>query len=721
MKRYIVFSVTFILLIVSLVMMFYVKVNYDMKRYLPKDENLVLGMDLHDEYFGTSSYTHLLIENESLHDVLVLKDSLLSINHVSHIDFIDSIYSEVSYGLLLSTLDQSTQDYINYELSVGMQQGLSFTESFYRLMASLPAELTESLRIETLRYQKDGIYKMTLMFDLASSDASISDVITSLKNTMDEENIDYILVGGVMSDIFVKDAIEGEVLKITLFLIPIVLVLLLLMSPSLSDLIVFIVISGVAIIINLGTNAFFPDISFITQSMAIALQLAISLDYMIFIVHRYHKDRINMDKDQAIKTSLKHVSSPVIASALTTAVSFLALVVMRFSIGVDIGLVFLKAVMISAVSSLILGPLLMTWLDKWMMKTKHKVFIPKFHAFSLIVYKLRYLLLAVFLLMIIPAYLMQSNNHFIYGESSLVGDEGTTYAKDINFMVDTFGYDEQLIIITEKDAQKEQALYQALTSRNDLDITRIQSIVYYQAIIQDPLMLNMISTNFYQGNYHRIIISLNIPEESEKTEEVILNIKDITNDIGFTEAYFIGSAVAALTLKDVIEDDYIYVTLIALVMIMMVIFITFKNLLLPILLPAVIMTSVFMSMSIPYLLGQSLSFLGYLIVSTVLLGATIDYAILFTKRYIELREVHQVHESIKLAIEDSAPSILTSALIFGSAGLSIGFISSVLAIKQIGLQIGIGAMFGMLSVLILLPQLLFIFDKWMMKSKINKR
>lgn len=720
MKRYIIMGVTFLLVLGSVILMFYVKVNYDMKRYLPRDENLVLGMDIHEENFGTSSYAHLIIQDESLSDILDIKDTLLDIEHIESIDFMDSVYNELSYSLFISNFDQGMQDLMNNQLNTNLMQGYSFTESFYRVVMSLPEVATASFRTETLRYQKDDIYKMTIMFDLSPSDQAISEVITSVEGILNDQYIDYMLVGGVMSDIFVKDAIEKEVLKITLFLIPIVLVLLLLMSPSLSDLIVFIVISGVAIIINLGTNALFPDISFITQSMAIALQLAISLDYMIFIVHRYHKDRVNMDKDHAIKTSLKHVSSPVIASALTTAVSFLALVVMRFSIGVDIGLVFLKAVMISAVSSLILGPLLMTWLDKWMLKTKHKVFIPKFHAFSLVVYKLRYLLLAVFLLMIIPAYLMQSNNHFIYGESSLVGDEGTTYAKDINFMVDTFGYDEQLIIITEKDAQKEQALYQALTSRNDLDITRIQSIVYYQAIIQDPLMLDMISSNFYQGDYHRIIISLNIPEESSKTEEVILKIKDITNDIGFTEAYFIGSSVAALTLKDVIEDDYVYVTLIALVMIMIVIFITFKNLLLPILLPAVIMTSVFLSMSIPYIFGQSLSFLGYLIVSTVLLGATIDYAILFSKRYIELREEHQINESIKLAIEDSAPSIMTSALIFGSAGLSIGFISSVLAIKQIGLQIAIGAISGMIFVLILLPQLLFIFDKWLMKSKVKR-
>ena len=339
----------------------------------------------------------------------------------------------------------------------------------------MPVGVADELKTTISHYENDGIYKMMVTFDLESSSSDIEPTIELIKASPALTNHDYTLVGGVMSDLFVRDAIEGQVLKITLVLIPLVLIILLLMTPSFADLIVFLVVSGIAILINLGTNAIFKDISFITQSMAIALQLAISLDYIIFVVHRYHKDREKEDKDPAMKKTLGHVSSPVIASAVTTGVSFLALVFMRFSIGMDIGLVFLKAVTLSALSSLLLGPIIIKWVDQWMIKSKHRVFIPRFSAFSKFIYKLRYVFLAVFILAIVPAYYFQSQNQFIYGESALIGSAGTSYDDDVNKMVDSFGHEQQVIILTNQDPLKEALLYQELALDDTLSITSVQS------------------------------------------------------------------------------------------------------------------------------------------------------------------------------------------------------------------------------------------------------
>lgn len=721
MKKYLIIFLTVALVGLSLFLMSRVVVNYDMKKYLPDGDELKEGIELHDELYGSSSYTYLVLRDSSLSEGLDVQENLLLVDHVEKIDFIDSVLNQLTYSILLASVDSATQTELNTTLATLMTSGLSFTESFYQIIMGSPDELVGSIKNEIKRYENEGYYKMMIQISLPSTSAEVKVTIDQIENILEEKDADYALVGGVMSDLFVRNAIEDEVLKITLIFIPMVLIILLLMTPSFADLIVFIVISGVAIVINLGTNIIFPDISFITQSMAIALQLAISLDYIIFIVHRYHKDREENEPDLAMKTTLKRVASPVIASAVTTGVSFIALAFMRFSIGVDIGLVFLKAVTLSAISSLVLGPIIIKWLDPLMSKSRHRVFIPKFGKFAKFVYKLRYVFLGLFILVIIPAYYFQSQNTFIYGESALIGSAGSSYDDDIKEMVDVFGYDNQIVILTNQDTAKEAMLYQELIARDDLHIRSIQSMIYYQSMITDPTILAGLSQNFYKGGYQRMILSLDLKEEDEVTEAVIREIQDIISDLEFEKSYMIGSSPAAVSIKNVIESDYLYVTLIALGLVMVVIFFTFKNWILPIILPAVIMTSVFLAMSVPYFIGNDLAFLGYLIVSTILLGATIDYAILFTKRYIELRESMDVHLSIEHAIEDSAPSITTSALIFGIAGLSLGFISSILTIQQIGLAIALGALFGLLSVLVLLPQLILIFDKLITRSKVKMK
>lgn len=720
MKKMIIWLVTGLLLTLSIWLMTYVKVNYDLKAYLPQDEPLVEGIHLHDDLFGKSSYLNLLILDENMGEVLRIENELKSITHVVGIEYVDTLFNPITFEVMSQSLDEPSKLALAEGISTYMGFGLSYTEAFYQVIVQANHPATAPLIDQSLTYINGDAHKLTITFDITSTDKAMDDVIHDIEILLKDSAIDYTLVGGVMSERFVRNAIESEVLKITLFLIPLILVILFLMTPSFADILLFLVVSGVAIVINLGTNALLPNISFITQSMAIALQLAISLDYMIFMVHRYHVEREKEDVKKSISNMLKHVKTPVIASAVTTAVSFLALIFMRFTIGFDIGIVFMKGVLLSTLSSLILGPLLLVILDPLMQKTKHRVFIPKFKSFSRFIYRFRYLFLIVFALLIVPSYIFQSKNTFIYGESSMIGSEGTTYHDDFEKLTSRFGYEQSIVILTNQDLGKENMLYQQLMMDKDiLRITSIQSAIPYQGVTLDPAIRMLLESNFYQDGYARMIININAQEESEEAFQVLENIQTITEDIGFNDVYYIGITPATKTIRDVVDLDYFYVTLTALGLIMIVILITFKNWVLPLVLPLVIVTSVFLSMSVPYFLGNSLAFLGYLIVSTILLGATIDYAILFSKRYIELRIEQDKHTAIEHAIEESAPSITTSALIFGIAGLSLTMMSSVQAIAQMGLLIALGALFGMLSVLVLLPQLIFIFDKGIMKAKID--
>lgn len=720
MKRGYIWLVVMCLVIVSLIFIGSINVNYDLKKYLPDDTSLVEGLTLYESNFGTSSHVILMVEDMSFDESLNLYGELLTLDGVSSIDFVQSVLNPLTYQKMISSMDLITTAAIQNQMDTMMSLGLSFEESFYQILMALPLEARASFDQALLNYKRDQNWRMTIHLSLEASDPLLDEVIQTIEMTVDDYQVSYYLTGGLMSTRFTRQAIEGEVMKITWIIIPLVLLILLLMTPSYADLLVFIVVSGIAIIINLGTNAFLSNVSFITQSMAIALQLAISLDYIIFIVHRNHDDRKEIsDIDLRIKASLSHVKSPVIASALTTAVSFLALIFMRFSIGMDIGIVFMKAVMLSVLSALIVGPMMIRLLNRWIEKSKHRVFIPQFGAFARFIYRFRYRFLVIFLLLIVPAYYFQSHNQFIYGESSLTGSEGSTYYEDEQNVVARFGYHTPMVILMEEDIVKESALIQALHQDNYLTIQSIEGFPNVLTLTDDPMILSSLESQFHQNGWARVIISFDIPEESNESFDHYQRVINHLSDLEIEKAYVLGATSAAVTIKEVIQEDYLYVNLIALGLIMLVIFITFRNFLLPIILPLVIVTSVFLAMSVPYLIGDPLSFLGYLIVSTILLGATIDYAILFTKRYIELRKTNQAHESIELAIKDTAPSITTSAIIFGIAGLSIGVISSILTIQQIGLQIALGAFFGMLTVLVLLPQLIYIFDKWIIHSSMD--
>lgn len=714
MKK-IILGMTLMLLIGAVYLIPFVKVNYDMKAYLPKDHPFVLGYELNNELFGTSSEIILTIYDQPIDDVLLIKDELLLETEAISIDAIDRYLNQATYEQFLFHLDATTRDLITTQMDT-MMENMSFETSFYQLLTMMPEAQVAMITEPISFYIHQNDHYVSIIYPFSSSDEIFHDVIIDLKTRLDAASLDYTLLGSPIAENYMQETIENEVLNITLWIIPLVLVVLLLMTPSLADLLVFGGISTVAILINLGSNAFFPNISFITQSMAIALQLAISLDYAIFLLHQYHQERKDLDQDLALKKTMKKVTIPIIASSLTTAVSFFALTFMDFSIGKDIGFVFLKGVLLSAASTLILGPILISYADQWMMRSTHKVFIPKFQRISKMIYRFRWALLMIMMLMFVPAYLMQSNNAFLYGESGLISSEGSTYQLDLEKMNASFGHRQTIILLIDDDSQKEAALYQAIMTDDMIQTIKIDAWYTYESTITDENILQMIRPNFVSNDMRRMVITLDMKEESPETFDMIDRLLTHVEDQSFEYYYIIGSSQAAYVLKEIIETDYQLVILIAIIAVMLVILILYKNIFIPILLTFVILGSVFTAMSIPYLSQNSLSFLGYLVVSAILLGATIDYAILFSKRYTDLRLTHQKHQAMSLAIEETAPSILTSALIFAIAGFAVGIISSIQAISDIGLLILYGAILGFIYVIFLLPQLLFISDKWISKK-----
>ncbi|PKK95180.1 MAG: hypothetical protein CVV60_02585 [Tenericutes bacterium HGW-Tenericutes-5] len=699
-----------------------VKINYNLEEYLPEDSEIVSGIEAMGNEFGTSSSAYIAIDEDNLDVALNQKAYLLSLENVKDVIFIDTFLNELTYSIIRSSIPVEQQQILDSSLESLLNQGKSMPMALYELSNYFPEE--NKLLIQNLyhEYVSETHALYQVIFETKSSDPLTEETLNEIETHFQTEGYNTSLKGESVSNIFTKNTINQETTLITIIIIPLIMIILLLLSKSLFDILIFIIVAGVSIIINLGTNAFLPNISYITQSMAIALQLAISLDYIIFTMHSYHNARkdLSLSPQEAIRIALKKIYRPVIASALTTMVSFLALVIMKFSIGLDIGIVFAKAILISLMTTLILLPVLVHFFAKLIDKTKTKSKLIDFTWFARFAEKqkkFRYIYLAFIGLIIAPLIYFQTQNSFTYGVNSFSASEGTSYYEDSSFIDSEFGLKNSYYIIIEKDDLSESIVYQELSS---LDyVKNIQAGIYYKSVIADPLILNMITESLYSENYALFNLTLDSDVESEESFLQYEEIKQIVKDESTENSFILGETAVSYEIKDIILKDFTIVLIVAILAVMTIIFFSFKNLLIPTILIIVIEVAVFLSMSILNLFSQDQVFLAYLIVNTILLGATIDYAILFSKRYLEMRESNSKDESIKKASLEATPSIVTSALLFIIAGLTIALISSINSIAQIGLLIAVGAFVSMIFVLILLPQLLYIFDFLIIKSKIK--
>ena len=718
MKNKITLIIFLLLMVASLFLAGRVSVNYNLEEYLPKDSMITEGINIYTEEFGDSSQVTFSFDETNISNALSLKEEILLIEEVDRVLFIDDYFNEMTYGLIRENLPTVQQTMLDSALNNLLLSGLSYPEAFLSLLPYMPVEAKIQFENQLVKFVSDEEMLMHVILNTKSTDLDTELAIDEIKALLDEDGHEYYFTGNAVSSIFTKNTIESEVLIITLICIPLVLIVLLFMSKSFFDIVIFGIIVGISIIINLGTNVLLPSISFITQSMAIALQLAISLDYVIFMLSAYHQARADGESvDESLKSAKKKTRKPIIASALTTGASFLALIFMRFTIGFDIGIVFAKAIIISLVTTVVLLPILIKYFHKILNKTTKKNRNVFKGTISKKLYKFRYFSLIFLLIILGGSIYFQTQNSYSYGSSSFAGTEGTSYSDDVNHVETEFGKSNPMTIIVNKDDILEGTLYASLSNLEY--VNDINAGIYYKGLITDPAIAILMTSGLYSENYALIQFNLDSDLEGEEAFAYYEEIMALLENSNATDFYILGETAVAYNIRDTVEFDYNLVMGIALVSIMIIILISFKNLLLPLILPIVIETSVLFTMALLYFLNSEVVFLASLIVSAILLGVTIDYAILLGKGYMYEREKYDKQTSIEYAIKNTAPSIVTSALLFSIAGLTISVISSIKSISQIGLIIAIGAVTSLFYVLIILPQLLSIFDKWICKSKIK--
>ena len=479
---------------------------------------------------------------------------------------------------------------------------------------------------------------------------------------------------------------------------------------------------GVAVVINAGTNLVFGKISFVTNSAGMILQMAVSLDYSVFLIHRFSECKETADPETAMLNALKLSTSSILSSGLTTVIGFLALAFMKFLIGADLGMALSKGVAISLVTSLIFMPGVILATYKWMEKTQHRDFMPSFRGLGRLVCRVTLPLMIAFVLIIVPSYLASSQNNYLYGASKIYGTD-TRIGSDTEKLVEVFGENDNYVLMVPRgDRTSENALIREIEAMPDvssvLSIEKLMGLALPGEMLPEDLTAQLQSEN-----YDRIVITASVPVDGDKAFALIDEIYTACDRYYPGEYYLAGTGVSTYDLKRVVSGDLVKVNFIAIFSVFLVLLLTMKNLLLPVILVLTIETAIWVNMSITHFTGASMFYIAYLIISSIQLGATVDYAILFTERYKENRLKLGIppRECVVTTISDTAVSILTSATAVSVMGFLLAAFSSQRIIGQIGLLLGRGTICSLLAVLFVLPGFLMFFDKYVLRTFSLKR
>lgn len=473
---------------------------------------------------------------------------------------------------------------------------------------------------------------------------------------------------------------------------------------------------GVAIVINAGSNLIFGEISFVTNAAGNILQLAVSLDYSVFLIHRFDECRKeNKNPKAAMAEALCKSTSSILSSGLTTVIGFLTLALMRFRIGPDLCLALAKGVAISLITVFIFMPGLILATYRWMDKARHRSFMPKFYRFGTLVRRIMIPLTCVFVLSIVPFYLASINNSYYYGSSQIFGN-GTKLGDDTVMIEHAFGKcDTYVLLVPRGDTVSETKLAADLK-----DLPEVSSLIAYveQAGAEIPYQYvdeNTLS-QLESEHYSRMVLSVDVDYEGEETSHLIEQIHNTAQTYYPDWYYLAGQGISTYDLMETVTADMVKVNLIAIAAVFVVLLLTMRSLSLPVILVLTIETAIWINLSVPYYSGAPLFHIAYLIISSIQLGATVDYAILFTDRYRENRAVLGKKESIVETVSNITVSILTSGIVLMVVGFLLGFISTHGLLSQLGYLLGRGSFCSLLAVLFILPRFLYITDSVFMKS-----
>ena len=653
----------------------FVNINYDLTRYLPDTVQSKAGLDLMEEKFGYPGTGRVMIEDVTLYEAKQYKDKLEKVDGVDQIMWLDT-----------GTDVFSSDAFINFN---------SIDD-----------------------YYKDGSAVMDIVFEKGDTSRKTSRAIDAMQEITGEKGH---YVGMAVQNKSLAENVTKEMKLILTLGVLMIFIILCLTTNSWFEPVLYLIVMGVAILINKGTNIFLGEISFLTNSVSAVLQLAVSMDYSIFLIHAFTREKNKgLDQMTALTNAINEALNSIFASSLTTIVGFIVLAFMKFNIGFDMGIVLAKGIIFSLLTVVFFMPAMILRLTPMIEKTGHRSFMPGFDKLSRGIYRIRYGVLIFVAIFVIPAYTAQNMNRFLFGNDAVGASEGTKVYDDEQLINAKFGRSNMMMALVPNTSLIDE---KAFTDEGEA-LAYTKSVTSMAGSLPDGVpeefLPKSITEQLHKNDYSRILIYVRSKGESKLAYQCSDEIQALMKKYYPENSYLVGTTPSTQDIETTITKDYSRVNVLSLLGVFFVVMFSFKSVAIPVIIMIPIEVAIFINMAVPYIKGDTMIFMGYIIVSCIQLGATVDYAILTTNNYLECRKQAEKREAAIQALNMSIPAILTSGSILTIVGYILYNISSVAAIGDLGHLIGRGAWMSMLLVCTLLPAFLVLFDNILMDNEFER-
>ena len=661
---------SFLLLIPSVLGYFNTRVNYDILYYLPSDIDTMQGQDILLDDFGKGAYAMVVVDGMNKSNVSKL---------VKKVEGVDHVASVISYSGIVG------DDVPSEILPDKFRSYFENEDSGATLFAIFFDDTTSS--DDTMK----AIQEVRDVTDNQCYIAGMSAVVTDTKTMAEKETPFYVLVAVVLVCIVLAIFMDS-------FLVP-----------------VFFMLSiGMAIVYNLGSNYFLGEVSYITKALAAVLQLGVTLDYSIFLWHSYKeaKEETPDDHQEAMAVAIGNTLTSVVGSSITTVAGFIALCFMSFTLGLDLGVVMAKGVVLGVIGCVTILPSLILTFDKALEKTMHREIMPNFDKPARWIVNHSWIFLIIFVLLLGPA-IYGYNNTKVYYDLSDTLPEKLNCSQANKLLADNFdGTNSIYMILADSNLSAEDS-NAMMNEVNDLDgisfALSIDSALGGE--IPTEMLPDSLVSELKGDEYQIMMVSTNYTIASDEINDQIDKVDAIAKKYD-AKSMVIGEAPCTKDLITITDKDFKTVSAVSIVAIFFIIFFVLKSISLPVILVAAIEFAIFVNMGIPYYTGTTIPFISSVVIGTIQLGATVDYAILMTTRYKRERAAgNSKKEAISIALGTSIPSIIVSALGFFAATFGVGMIASVDMIASLCTLMARGAIISMFVVIFILPSLFVLLDK----------
>ena len=666
-SRVVILIVALILMVPSVMGMLHTRINYDMLTYLPEDMDTVIGQNVLLDDFGKGAFSMLIAEDMPAKDVSRLKEKLEAVDHVDSVVWYDSI---ADLSIPMDVLPENVYQEFNSDNATIM--AIFFDDS-------TSADVTMDAIREVREVAGENCYV-----------SGMTAIVTDLKDLCEREEPTYVALAVACACAAMMILLDG-------WLVPFV----------------FLASIGICIVINLGTNYFFGEVSYITKALSAVLQLAVTMDYSIFLWHSYNEQREKTDdRFEAMASAIHETLASVVGSSVTTIAGFAALCFMSFTLGRDLGLVMAKGVLLGVIGSITVLPAMVLLLDKPLQKTRHKALIRNADGFAKKMVKIFPVFLVIFAMLVYPAYYGydKTNDEVYYDMASCLPDDMASVIANTKLSEDFDIASTHMLLVDAKLPSSD--MRQMIDEMEQVDgvkyVLGLESVVGSR--VPEEMLPESVLEILKSDRWELLLINSEYHVASDKVNEQIAQLNAILKEHD-PSGMLIGEAPCMKDMIDTTDHDFQVVNAVSIIAVFIIILLVEKSLTLPVVLIAVIELAVFINLGLPHYLGQSLPFIAPICISTIQLGATVDYAILMTTRYkAGRRSGKSKREAVTIALGASTPSIIVSGMGLFAATFGVAIYSDIDIIRSMCMLMARGALVSMVSVIFFLPALLMLLD-----------